>query len=290
MSFVGKILVVVQLMLSICFMAFAGAVYTVRDNWRTTAMTRKAEVDKLNLRVADLQTEFDKYKTDTTAAIAKTQATAGELEATNKGLKEQTDQLGKEKKELTVALASANQLNQIAGEESTARRREALELREINNKLLASRDELFRRQTELEDSLHGVQLNFDAAKVKVKTLLTQMGALQRTLEANNISSDPKDLAANVSVPPRVEGKILTTKTPKAKGADELVEISLGSDDGLTKGHELFVYRSGLDRGEKPRYLGKIRIVNTAPDQAVGVVVDRTRNGHIQEGDNVTSKL
>ena len=34
MSFVGKILVVVQLVLSVLFMALAGAVFSVHQNWK----------------------------------------------------------------------------------------------------------------------------------------------------------------------------------------------------------------------------------------------------------------
>ena len=35
MTFVGKILVVVQLVLSLLFMTFAGAVFSVEQNWKT---------------------------------------------------------------------------------------------------------------------------------------------------------------------------------------------------------------------------------------------------------------
>ena len=39
MSFVGKILVVVQLVLSVLFMAFAGAVQSAHVNWRPISLT-----------------------------------------------------------------------------------------------------------------------------------------------------------------------------------------------------------------------------------------------------------
>ena len=37
-------------------------------------------------------------------------------------------------------------------------------------------------------------------------------------------------------------------------------------------------------------LGKIRVVETWPDKAVCEVVNKTKNGIIQRGDNVTTKL
>ena len=51
-----------------------------------------------------------------------------------------------------------------------------------------------------------------------------------------------------------------------------------------------MWRPGNLTGGKPRYLAKIRIVSTAPDSAVGEVLEETRSGAIQEGDNVSTKL
>jgi chromosome segregation ATPase len=45
MTFVGKVLVVVQVVLSLCFMAFAGAVYTVQQEWKTAHDKKVAELD-----------------------------------------------------------------------------------------------------------------------------------------------------------------------------------------------------------------------------------------------------
>ena len=43
----------------------------------------------------------------------------------------------------------------------------------------------------------------------------------------------------------------------------LVEISIGSDQGLLKGHKLEVYRIG---GGQSTYVGRIEVVKTAPDR------------------------
>jgi len=66
---------------------------------------------------------------------------------------------------------------------------------------------------------------------------------------------------------------------------------LGSDDGLSKGHQLFVYRFGtIENGNRPKYLGKIELVYVDPDKAVGTVIDAAKNGVIEKGDHVNSKL
>jgi hypothetical protein len=68
-----------------------------------------------------------------------------------------------------------------------------------------------------------------------------------------------------------------------RNGSELVEIDAGSDVGLAKGHVMFVYRG-------VKYLGKIRLDMVDYRTAVGVVIDSTKNGEIQRGDIVTTKL
>jgi len=72
-----------------------------------------------------------------------------------------------------------------------------------------------------------------------------------------------------------------------------VEINIGSDDGLIRGHELTVYR--VDRRAQPvrprvtEYIGRIRILVIDPDGAVGKVIELLEGKEIQEGDTVTAR-
>ena len=69
------------------------------------------------------------------------------------------------------------------------------------------------------------------------------------------------------------------------GADGLIEISLGTDDGLLKGHTLEVYRK-----DGSAYLGRVEVTATQPDKAACKILPQFRQGPIQGGDRVTSKL
>ena len=166
----------------------------------------------------------------------------------------------------------------------------SIELRAINTKLLAARDAGVREISKLEDTIQSLRTDLTAAQARGKELARQVGLYQRKLESLNIATDPNELLASVSVPPKVNGEVLATLPGKGQGKNELVEISLGKDDGLLKGHEMFIYRSGLKDGGKPKYLGKLRIISTQPDVSIGVVLEETRGGIIQKGDNVTTKL
>lgn len=60
---------------------------------------------------------------------------------------------------------------------------------------------------------------------------------------------------------------------------DLVEISIGSDDGLRKGHRLDVYREST-------YLGRVAVRRTAPDRAVAEIIPAFHKGQIRKGDVV----
>ena len=81
----------------------------------------------------------------------------------------------------------------------------------------------------------------------------------------------------------VECGVLTTKKGDRNGS-ELVEISLGSDVWRAKGHKLYVYRA-VGKG---KYLGTIRLDMVDYRTAVGVVIQSSKSGEIQRGDDVTT--
>ena len=119
-------------------------------------------------------------------------------------------------------------------------------------------------------------------------MLSELAILQKILAANGLPNDPKAVAGLQTPPPAVDGQVLETKRGGRSGSD-LVEISLGTDDGLVEGHKLSVFRPAVnDRAAK--FLGEIKIVYVTPDRAVGTVVSRAKNGIIEKGDGVTSKL
>jgi RNA polymerase sigma-70 factor (ECF subfamily) len=72
-----------------------------------------------------------------------------------------------------------------------------------------------------------------------------------------------------------------------------VEISIGSDDGLSPDHQLFLWRhlgpaKTRKEGRQKEYLGRIRILAVHPDQAVAEVFELLPNATIERGDEVSS--
>jgi hypothetical protein len=69
--------------------------------------------------------------------------------------------------------------------------------------------------------------------------------------------------------------------------DDLVEISLGDDDGLIKGHKLEVYRG---TGKTAKYVGRIEVLRTTPERAACKMVKGMQKLKPQKGDYVASGL
>jgi hypothetical protein len=291
MHFVGKILVVLQLILSIFFMAFAGVIYNTQTKWREHAKKQEQLLAAETGKLKDKESELALYKTEADGKMneAKKELLVAQAEIQN--LKNESGRLKTEVKELSVGQKISAEQALIAGDEAQARNEEALNQRKLNQELQIARDVDFSRINTLEDQKRALQLDLDTAKAKNRDLLAKTSLFQQALAQAGITADPTELANRNNPAPRVEGIITDVKTAQRQGASELVGISLGSDMGLKKGHEMTVYRTGLNKpGQQPKFLCNIRIVNTTPDKAVGEVIESTRNGVIQKGDNVTTKL
>ncbi|TXT35502.1 MAG: hypothetical protein FD138_1323, partial [Planctomycetota bacterium] len=84
----------------------------------------------------------------------------------------------------------------------------------------------------------------------------------------------------------LDGEVLATKESKSSGS-QLIEISLGSNDGLGVGHRLNVVRNVA--GNNPRvYLGEAEVVLVEQDRAVGRLLMRRKLQEIQKGDRVVA--
>ena len=94
----------------------------------------------------------------------------------------------------------------------------------------------------------------------------------------------KSKSSQRNPPPRdVEGKVSAIDA-----AAGLMEISVGSNNGLLTGHTLEVYRTNDGKGGA-KYLGTLRIEQTEPDRSVGKVLNKL-NAPVEVGDRVSNKF
>ena len=279
---VGKILIVLQLVFSLCFMCFAGAAYTFHEGWKKKADTLQSKLGNTEQQLSEQQSqrqqESDNLKGELTAMTTRAQMAEAKVTGIETSL---TQALGN--------LANAEQQRDrhlddlaIAQQEAQARIAETTDARcenlRLNDRVV---DGISVRRT-LEDDLLDRQGRIDEAVQRELQMVEELARLRGLLRTNKI--DPNDAIVGPVPAPveKITGVVTAAKKNESRSA-ELVEISIGSDDGIAKGMRLIVYRGA-------KYICEIEITEIYPDLSVGRVIESTRNGNIEREDNVTTKL
>ena len=288
MSFLGKLLVGLQLVLSIMFLVFAGAVFSTQKNWKEAHKLADDANTSLKKEKDEVESEYKKYKTRMDIDFKNEQNRAANAEGQADLLKRQLTAAENEAGTAKIERDEQRELAKVSGEESRQRREEALQQREINNNLQKLLNEKTTRLQASDDVVFNQKVSEKALQDKHSKVLSDLALMQKIIAANGLSTDPQSVVGLLTPPPAVDGKVLETKRGGRSGSD-LVEISIGSDDGLAEGHKLSVYRPQSD-DKAAKFLGDIKLVYVTPDRSVGVVILRAKNGIIEREDNVTSKL
>ena len=120
----------------------------------------------------------------------------------------------------------------------------------------------------------------ETATNNANDLRDRVARFQTLLRRNGLSDDIATVKGT-DTPPAVEGEVSRVDN------NSVVELTIGSDDGLVPGHELVLYRTK----PKPDFLGRIKIISVDPDRSVGRVIGATIQGKkIKEGDIVSSTI
>lgn len=290
MSFVGKILVVVQLVLSVLFMALAGAVFATHQNWKGKYETQAVQLKGAQKSVTDTLAEKETALSLSQKLVDENKAALGALAAQVQNQTTELDALKKKNNEDQQKLQTQTALALSKAKESDFRTTESEEQRASNRALQISLDDTAAKMRQIEDEKFGLQIEYDNLKDLLLADQVKMAYYKKMLSLHKIETDPALAEKRDAPPPPVDGLVRVVKIDRTN-RPVFVEITIGSDDGLLKGHVLDVMRLGVN-GKKAQYLGKIRVTSIEPDRAVCEVMreDQPANGIIQEGDNVTTKL
>jgi hypothetical protein len=285
MNWLGKVFVVSIMVMSLFFAGLAVVAYATHKNWKEAVMlspseatggkqvglkyqldTERARRKGLEDEVARLTEQLASEKTARVQAVAKLETERSELNKRyteqaniNAGLVQQT------RKADEAMLATHNTLEDM--------RKQVEMLRTEIRTAQTDRDDQFKQVVQLTDDLHQVQGLLTTVKAQNVELGEQNAHMAKVMERNGVSP-----TASISgVPPPVDGVVL------ASSRDGLVEISLGSDDGMERGHKLEVYRGA-------KYLGRIEVWQTSPDKSVARILPEFRKGPIAKEDRVATRL
>jgi hypothetical protein len=282
MNWLGKVFVVLILIMSLVFMGLAMAVYATHKNWKDviegtpSSPGLKARLDTATQENQQLQTQHNRQVEELNAEIEASEQQVRKLETERVALVERNtqiqterDQLVQERRDATAAVAATQANNDRLAADATALRQQ------IRTEQLA-RDEAFKATLAATEELHQLKNEFESARKRAQELTKQNADMSYVMRENNLdpATDPN------GVVPTVDGEVIQIR--RVPG-DQLVEISLGSDDGLKVGNTVEVFRGS-------RYLGRLAVVQTSPDKSVARVDRRFQQGAIQEGDRVATRL
>jgi len=280
MNLLGKIFVVLIVVLSVVFMTLAMMVYATHRNWRdivenpTTGL--KAKLAQSNRDYDTLKNQYNRLesqlKGEAEAALQQVRKLETELASKielNKAIQIELDQEQLTRREHTEAIHDTQQINQRLADE-VADRRDDIRANQ------QARDTAFAASLKATEELHQAKGQFESTLERNRQLTSQVADYTNIMRSSGIdpNTDPN------AVVPRVNG--LVSQVKQAAGA-QLVELTIGSDDGLKQGNTVEVYRGS-------KYLGRLEILKTSPDRAVGRVDRRYQQGQILEGDRVATRL
>jgi hypothetical protein len=277
MNLVGKLLVGLILVMSVAFSAFSVAVYWTHKNW-LEVITNPTTGYKVKLEQA--HKDFDAKKAELEAAqkeaadqkqladqqIAKLQAKKDSLQGDVTMLSAQVAELKTETAKQLAALTTAQttldeklkQVDTLRQDITTAQQERDVKLKDF---------------VSLQEQFNNVSNELTLLKEANTRIAGQMAHAKILLERQGVSPE----ASVDGVPPKVDGVVL------AIGRDSLVEISLGSDDGIHRGNTLEVFRAN-------KYKGRLEVVQTSPDKSVAKIIPGFQQAKIERDDRVATRF
>lgn len=289
MTVFGKILVFLNLLFSVLTGALIVIVFTTRANWQVAYQDAKKKAEAAE---AAYKTERDSHDNDlkqkeeaTKSLLAQIASLQNDIQSANqKVVDAETNRQAQEK--LNVG-------------SSTDAKRIQEELTQLKNE----RDTLAKEKDDLRKLVVAVQKDLDKNReiaiqegLKAQTLIQKNSNLLRTVETLTVKIREME-QSGIAVGTGATGDAGSILNPPAKPAPQgvrgsvtavgtknnLAQISVGTDSGLTAGNVLTVYR---DR----EYVGDLLITSTEAKAAVGKFTPAKRNNEIRVGDSVITSF
>jgi len=281
MTLLGKILTVLILIMSVWFLGFAMMVYATHTNWRDEAEATKQKLQNQQ----EVNRQLKEMQADLTSQIALEQAARRHaLASLETKLASRTTELERAQQELAkltategttagALVAAQNELTNVTTEVKQLRGEIRVAQDDADSKfqnIVKLTDEL-NQMRRIKTDLENRQAPLVASVARFKSTLEKMGVGVEVSKDGMVRTDAE------GIPPKVDGIVVGV------GEKNLVEISIGSDDGIQIGNKLDVYRNNA-------YLGKVVVLKTAPDRAVAEIIPEFRRGTIRKGDRVATKF
>ncbi len=282
MTLLGKVFMFIILLLSGIFFSLALAINASHTNWRdavTGPTGYQARIKRLESTIVELKAEIQKAENILSTEQAARRSALASLQTQLSASEENLAKKERELLDLAGSLTTLTSSLDFSTKDVSRLTSENNEIKKLIDSTVQDRNSQRAKVIALTDEYNSLQSVFADAKSQEdllrdeNTLLDAKNQIMRqTLAKNGINEDLDD-----APPEGLKGMVL------AVGRENMVEVSLGRDDGVKRNHEFDVHRGA-------QYLGKIRILQIQDDKSIAEIVPAFRRGPIQQGDKVAAKI
>jgi hypothetical protein len=291
MNIVGKILVILNLLLALVVGGFLVIDFATRTNWKTYSDSQKRELDVARVNVQTLHKSLQDSDNQVKKAKAEADGIKGQI----------ADLEAQHKAELVGWQAKVQDEERKAKEQTLVSQKALLEAERLKEESKALNATIQERNKKITDMLREVaeakqfamanERQYIAMKGRVDALLAQITDLTGQLRDRDAKGpglpgkgNGRDATALNPPPNFVKGKVEKVD-PDNKSR---VQLDLGTDDGVNKGHTLVIYRLG----KQPEYLGYVQIVEANHHKSLGQLLPNALGTRpvLQKGDIVASAI
>ncbi len=272
MNLMGKIFTLLIFFLSVSFLVLSVMVGATHRNWKEIASKNEQDAQIAASRLSEFKqdrTELDaKLRAEQIARQLQlsqlfTQATRDA--ALRDNLSKANSELGKELTRIQSQFAIVNQ--RVIDQDGRIG-----VLQTDNNTLIDNIADQRKKVVNLTNEIYRLRGELDLLTKSSAALAAQNAKQQRVLAANGLNEN----SLTEQVAKKLEGVVVQTK-------DDLIAVSLGTDDGLKVGHYVEIYRD-------TKFIGKAEVTVSDHNTAAARLIPQYTNITIREGDYVTTKL
>jgi hypothetical protein len=292
MNTVGKILVILNFLFAVVVGAFLVVDFATRTSWKNEFEKQKvhfqtieAQRDQFAKDASDLRSQIKEKEADVENVKRQLADEKALTELKHQDQVKQVNDANLKSKDTDLTLAKLQtDIERLKVSEASLkdiikdREKAVLDLQENvkSFRTAATSSEMVARQVS------------DRNQALLKEVADLSYKMQQ-MQAAKSGSGAEGVIVRDSNQPNPPASFVKGKVDKVDPQDNsLVQISVGTDQGVNKNNTLEVFRTS----PSPKYLGMIRIVDAFPRNAIGrlIVAPGATRPQLQEGDNVWSRL
>jgi len=274
MNLMGKIFTFLIFLMSTVFLIVAIMVGASDRNWKTLAQDMKTRaatatnsIDSLKDERARLEKDLVYEKTSRQQQLSNLQT---QVRLAQSSLTDKSTQFNEEQK---ISQGIARELEE-ANRRLAAQDTELATIKANNTKLVDDIATQFTENRNIEKRLFAQTAKLEQLLQTEADMAAKLARITKVMKANGL--DENSLTASIA--PKIEA-VVTSVGERG----EQFGIMVGRDDGLRKGHQMDIYRTG-------RYVGAGVIISADNNHSVLSMIEGLRNGNVREGDNVKTRI